>query len=690
MPGRIRKSSSTLRKHPYIFATIIATLLAVIVWLCVPREYTAVTKLSDEYKETDLAIGLNKLQARINEANSNKGINDMGTYCQLLKTDDFARSISHKQVPGKYMDYGHWVMRDRYFWQSKDTIETIKDCINYNYSNKQETLIIGFTDSDATIAAQMLDSVTSQLQNLITEDRHKKNQDLIQMYKKRHLSLIKKHKYAQESYTKFYDAHNDPNSQLERQELNYLERNVQLTYEELKKSTENIIRQEALSHRASPSFAIVQPTVVPTKSNAHLIEYVLSFIFVALLLVYWITLYLQRKKTNICSFDLGGSTSPWIITIAVWGGMLILLQFRNPALLNAPKEQFYISLALWLLFFCITSIITYNLMEGGKSVIKDTTSIGIKFSDLNMYAYIFLLFLSIVMTPLYVKKIYDVTLLFGTEDFMYNVRNYAVYGDLNVGILSYSVPINISLLLVSLWGYPRIKLWQVIWACAACILNSLAIMEKGGIFTVFFCVLFVLYERRYIKARTIGVFSIAILLFFFYFNLMRAEDDGDYQKEETLMGFIAMYILSPPVAYGEISQDVIHQFAARTVPTLYYLINKYGTDLYIVYDRLQPFVYVPVATNVYTIFQPFFQDFGYIGVASAATIYGFISGILYRKACNGHAFSKCLYLYLAYILVLQFFQENLFTIGLFIPELMLFTYLCTQESITLSQKENDI
>ena len=68
-----------MKRHPYILATVIATLLALVVWLCVPKDYTAVTKLSDEYKETELAIGFSSAKAYLKNAmgGANSGINDM-------------------------------------------------------------------------------------------------------------------------------------------------------------------------------------------------------------------------------------------------------------------------------------------------------------------------------------------------------------------------------------------------------------------------------------------------------------------------------------------------------------------------------------------------------------------------------------------------------------------------------------
>jgi len=648
--------------------------------MCTPKEYTAVTKLSDEYKETDLAIGLTQIKAHIKNltANSNAGTNDMSIYCKLLKTEDFARKISHIYLPEKNMTYGEYLA-------AEDTVEDVQNRINYNYSSKQETLIIGFTDNDATIAAIMLDSVTALLQNSVTGYRHAIALNLLENAKERNLNNLKKYKKAQGEYARYIDTHNNPKNQAEQQQINSLEKEVQLAYKEFQESNTECIRQEALAHRDSPSFSTVQSITTPTKCDKGVFEYILCFICIALLFTKGFLLYRQKKLSGRLKFELGGKTSPWMITIAVWGGMMFLLLFRDPELLNAPKDQFYICLVLWLFFFCATSFLVYNLLDNNKTS-KDS---DFEFSRLNLYAYYFLLFLSLVMTPLYVKKIYDVVLMFGTEDFMTNVRNFAVYGDLNVGVLSYSVPINVALMLVSLWRYPKIKMWQLVWACMACIMNALAIMEKGEIFTVFFCVIFVLYERRHIKVRSIAIVSVVVVLFFFAFNLLRAGEDSEYQQEETIWGFFSMYVLSPPVAFGELSQDVVHQFAARTVPTAYYLLNKYVADIYIVYDRLQPFVFVPISTNVYTIFQPFFQDFGYAGVACGGLVYGLMGGILYRKACNGNFFSKCIYTYFAYVLVLQFFQENLFTVGLFIPELMLFTYLCTQRTFYFSRQAND-
>ena len=143
-----------MKRHPYILATTIATLTAILVWIVVPKDYTAFTKLSDEYKETELAVGLNVIQAHIKEVtgSADSGINDMEIYSKVLKSADFARCIAGKTVSGKGITYGAYL-------DEEDTIEAVQDAIVYNYIHSQQTLSISFTDRDPVVASQMLDSV---------------------------------------------------------------------------------------------------------------------------------------------------------------------------------------------------------------------------------------------------------------------------------------------------------------------------------------------------------------------------------------------------------------------------------------------------------------------------------------------------------------------------------------------------
>jgi oligosaccharide repeat unit polymerase len=304
------------------------------------------------------------------------------------------------------------------------------------------------------------------------------------------------------------------------------------------------------------------------------------------------------------------------------------------------------------------------------------TTGGIHFNKSFFY---FFFVISLIITPLYVYRVIQIVTMFGTEDLMTNIRTLAIYGE-GQGILNYSAVINQALFVVALWAHPKIPIWQIVILGIACLMNSLAIMEKGMMFFVFVSTMFVLFEKRVIRIRTILTLSILVIILFYIFNLGRAGEDSDYQKEETLFDFFTMYALSPPVAFCQLLPEVIPQFGTNTFETIYLFLERFGADV-VVKDKLQEFVFVPVSTNVYTIFQPFFIDFGYRGVAFFAVIYGCTCGFLYRLFRNGNGVGTCLYTYVVYVLLLQFYQENVFLSMVFVLQFTFFVVLLTQCTI---------
>ena len=656
-----------MKRHPYILATVIATLLALVVWLCVPKDYTAITKLSDEYKETELAIGFSNAKAYLKNAmgGANTGINDMEIYCKVLKTEDFAHDISQKQVPGKRMTYGQYLDKE-------DTIKAVLDRINYNYSNIETSLSISFTDRDPVVASQILDSITVHLQDIITLHRHTVIDSALHNAIRVMAATQAKYQQAIANYGRFIDSHNDISTNALIQQEKALENESKDAYALHEKAVEEYARQKALKERAYLSFAVIQDNTVPQHTNKSLIGYLLCFITLALLLTRAIIRYKDKGVKDIKLNLLGGYFSPWFLTIAIWVLILGLYYLLDTDLYPITK-QFYISFLLWLPIFCLCAFGTYMLSSGQSN---GMTKGGI---DFNKSLYIFFFCISLIITPLYVYRVIQIVTMFGTEDLMTNVRTLALFGE-GQGILNYSAVINQALFVVALWAHPKIPTWQVIVLGIACLMNALAIMEKGMMFFVFVSSMFVLFEKKVIRIRTILTFSILILILFYIFNLGRAGEDSDYQKEETLFDFFTMYALSPPVAFCQLSPEVIPQFGTNTFETVYLFLKRFGADV-VVKDKLQEFVFVPVSTNVYTIFQPFYIDFGYWGVAFFAAIYGCVCGFLYRLFRNGNGVGTCLYTYAVYVLLLQFYQENVFLSMVFVLQFAFFIILLTQQKI---------
>ena len=284
-----------------------------------------------------------------------------------------------------------------------------------------------------------------------------------------------------------------------------------------------------------------------------------------------------------------------------------------------------------------------------------------------------------VITPLYLYKIIQVVMMFDPSDMLNNIRMLAVYGDEDYGFLNYSYVLNQVLLIVGLWRYPKVPMWQLATIIIASLMSAFAIMEKGMLFFLFAAVLFILYEKGTIKMRSIIISSAMLILVFFIINSARAyREDADPNEEVGFLDFFAIYVLSPAVAFEYVEEDLTPQFGSHTFQTIYMFLNRFGGN-YEVNTKLQEFVWVPLPTNVYTVFQPFFEDFKYKGVAFFAMVYGVFCGLAYRFARNGSSVGKCLYVYVVYVLALQFFQENVMMSIVNVIQFTFFTTLVCQQ-----------
>ncbi|MBR3087513.1 MAG: oligosaccharide repeat unit polymerase [Prevotella sp.] len=376
-------------------------------------------------------------------------------------------------------------------------------------------------------------------------------------------------------------------------------------------------------------------------------------------------------------FKLGDIFSPWTITTVIWLAIEVMFLFQGD-LLYPLGNQFHSCLALWLPIFCASAMVTYYVLPRGNT---DQTLSDIP--DINQALFNLFYVISMVITPLYLYKIMQVVMMFDSSDMLNNIRMLAVYGDENYGFLNYSYVLNQVLLVVGLWRYPKVPLWQLITIIIASLMSAFAIMEKGMLFFLFAGVLFVLYEKRVIKMRSILISSAVLILVFFLFTTARSyREDADPNEDLTFLDFFAIYVLSPAVAFEYVEEDLTPQLGSHTFQTIYMFLNRFGGD-YEVNAKIQEFVWVPLPTNVYTVFQPFFEDFKYKGVALFAMFYGVFSGLAYRMARNGNSVGKCLYVYVVYVLALQFFQENVMMSIVNVIQFTFFTTLVCQQRIGL-------
>jgi oligosaccharide repeat unit polymerase len=324
--------------------------------------------------------------------------------------------------------------------------------------------------------------------------------------------------------------------------------------------------------------------------------------------------------------------------------------------LDPMGPQFLGCFALWLATFLPASLAAFWLSRDDR---KPSVADHNKPIDVNMYVFYGLIVLSLLMTLLYARTILNIVNQFDTDNLLYNIRLFAVYNSESLGMLNHTQGINLALFLVAIWLYPRISKLTVFIIVAINLTLELAMMEKSGILIMILGTLFVLYERGKIRIRTIGLTFAGIIVLFFFFNMMKEDSESD--TTQTFMDFFGMYITSPMIAFERLSVTITDTFAANTLNDFYPQLLRFGIQIDTI-DRLQDFVFVPIPTNVYTIMQPFYNDFGARGVAFFGLLYGSLFGYIYRKFREGNAIFTCFYTYLVEVIIIQFYNENLLQI----------------------------
>jgi len=353
------------------------------------------------------------------------------------------------------------------------------------------------------------------------------------------------------------------------------------------------------------------------------------------------------------AFHIGDYFSPWSITTSVWLGILILFIFFGDNLYPL-QNRLYTCLIIWIPILSVTSLLTYYALPSKKIVVKTDVEF-----DINRFFYLCFFAISVVCSPIYLYQMLKIVMMFSTEDIISNIRVLANYGedDATSSILKYVNAINQVLFIVELWRYPKGGKAKFFIIFVANMLCSIAVMSKTPLFLMFLTTLFILYEKGKISIGRIFLYVVVIVLLFYGINELRTP--SDVKSETTLLDFFCMYIMSPSVAFEWAQEKLTDQYGTFSFAFFYAFASKLGMGNFYVQQQLQEFVFVPISTNVYTVFQPYYEDFGFRGVAFFASVWGVFTGWIYRMCKDNMPYAKCLYAYLTVPLVMQFYQESL-------------------------------
>lgn len=218
-------------------------------------------------------------------------------------------------------------------------------------------------------------------------------------------------------------------------------------------------------------------------------------------------------------------------------------------------------------------------------------------------------------------------------------------------------PIMTSLFAISLtvknskYLFRVLILWQIIFIVST--VGKLTILTP---ITIFFVIRYIGFKKK-IKVKNISIMILSFALLSSLLTFLRTSESSDKQS---IFEIIGTYSYSPIIAFGELIPNSNH-FGERTLRFFYALSNRVGLSNIKPVETLQDYVYIPLPTNVYTIMQPFYEDFAIFGIFYGAMLYGLFYSLMYFKAIQKQGIYIVFYSFIALNLVLGFFAETLLT-----------------------------
>lgn len=342
--------------------------------------------------------------------------------------------------------------------------------------------------------------------------------------------------------------------------------------------------------------------------------------------------------------------APYVIAPLAWIAIL-LLYFSSTSYTFPIIHHFPVCLVLWNVLFCISSFCTECYTSKASQWMQQAQP-----SKKILNIYLLIIFLTIpVMSFILIKQ----ALTEDPENFLLYLRmlNTGLDESIqppNFGILTYflNLPL-VCLILVLLTSRNKLLIWTVI---LVNIIAAFVSMSKLSFLGVFFTILFVLYRKNKIGIKHFIIGAGLFLIFSFTLQILRAGSSAGSNASDTT-GFLGMYLLSSMGAFDWNAMPFSATHFGENTLRFFYAI---GHPLHLCEEPIStilPFTGTPEYTNTYTLFYPFYTDFGLYGIVIFAILYGIFYGFIYKKSLNKGIVGTTIYTIFVNYLMLAFFAE---------------------------------
>lgn len=351
--------------------------------------------------------------------------------------------------------------------------------------------------------------------------------------------------------------------------------------------------------------------------------------------------------------------SPAVIQPMVWFLPLLGYQLSGSA--------FYEISYVTVLYVCIGSaLFSFSVIMSSTTYKHKQACVKLHLNTKGVVANILFL-LPILLLPAFIWKAHSLSLYGPGEALLQNIRFSINQEGEGYGLYAYLVTLAFGSAAVHfLIASENGKWWKTIILIAISLVYAFFSTGRTSFFLLCLMLLGIAVIKRIVdvKMALIGFMLAAIIIFFMMGALLNkgASLEADWAENLVLAkDALLIYLVSPLVAFDQsVSWDGME--GGKNVFRFFVALAK-GVGFEVEPVKLvQEFIRVPLPTNVYTFYQPYVRDFGWLGGLLAQIILGLMHGAIYKRALYGQRLWQILYGLSLYPLVMQFFHDQYFSL----------------------------
>lgn len=360
-----------------------------------------------------------------------------------------------------------------------------------------------------------------------------------------------------------------------------------------------------------------------------------------------------------------GVANPFQIYFSVWFSVFFGYYLTEKTWIPLSDTFLSVCFALnliWLISFVIAGRYIYHA--------RKASSPSVIISKYNKRTFYVLQILCLLALPLTYLTAMDLSVgmdIFTVEGFI-RLRQALTVEDLGYGIFSYFTILSIVISSIAVvifkdgnMSHTRLIL-SVVLSLAYCYLST----ARTALLLFFTLHLFPSVVARRFKVSAVGISIILMLIACGFIAMMTSKGMSTRNDLATnvysLLDYTRGYSVGPLLAFSTLFESspemAMGDYTFRTLYAVFYSLKLSSVAPVSVF---RDYTLVPDPTNVYTVYDPYFRDFNYLGFLFVF-LFIILHVTLYRRSYSKGGIYLFLYSATLYPLIMQFFQDQYFSL----------------------------